>query len=113
MEHDSRKQADEANLPAKRTLHCVSSFWGGPFDIKVRGARSNLTEKKCFESFVCMVTKSVHLELAEDLVTAKCIQAFLQFTSIRQGAHSKLWSNHRRNFIGAEIGENVANVEQV
>lgn len=74
----------------------------GVLRVKNRGCKSNATEKKYVAVFVCKVTKAVHLVLAEDLTTAEFVQAFLRFTCIR-GACTKLWSDHGRHFIRAEV----------
>lgn len=94
------------DLPADRLLPCrpfrhSGVDYAGPFQIKARGGRTNIIEKKYVAVFICMVTKAVHLELAEDLSTTEFIQAFLRFTSIR-GSCTKLWSDNGKNFVGAE-----------
>lgn len=95
------------DLPADRVRPCrpfrhSGVDYAGPFELKARGGRSTIIEKKFVAIFVCMVTKAVHLELAEDLSTAEFIQAFLRFTSLR-GACTRLWSDNGKNFVGAEV----------
>lgn len=95
-----------ADLPKDRTEPCrpfahTGFDYAGPFEQKARGGRCKIIEKKYVAVFVCMVSKAVHLELAEDLSTKEFIQAYLRFTSIR-GACLRLWSDNGRNFVGAE-----------
>lgn len=96
-----------ADLPKDRIEPCrpfahTGVDYAGPFQIKARGGRCKIIEKKYVAVFVCMVSKAVHLELAEDLSTKEFIQAFLRFTSIR-GSCSRLWSDNGKNFVGAEV----------
>lgn len=74
--------------------------YAGPFLVKVRSGRCNIKEKKYVAVFVCMVTKAVHLELAESLSAEDFVAAFLNFTSIR-GVCERLWSDNGKNFEGA------------
>lgn len=74
--------------------------YAGPFMVKARSGRCNIKEKKYVAVFVCMVTKAVHLELAESLSTEHFIEAFQNFTSIR-GVCERLWSDNGKNFEGA------------
>lgn len=74
--------------------------YAGPFMVKARNGRCNIMEKKYVAVFVCMVTKAVHLELAESLSAEDFVEAFLNFTSIR-GTCERLWSDNGKNFEGA------------
>lgn len=101
------------NLPADRVrqnppFQRSGVDYAGPFEVKARGGRCNIFEKKYVAVFVCLTTKAVHLELVESLTTAAFIAAFLRFTSIR-GSCTHLWSDNGTSFVGAEkeIGKMV------
>lgn len=94
------------NLPEQRVTPCrafrrTGVDYAGPFTVNARGGRCKILEKRYVAVFVCMSTKAVHLELAEDLSTAAFVDAFLRFTSIR-GACTEVWSDNGTNFVGAE-----------
>lgn len=94
------------NLPADRVRqspafqHSGVDF-AGPFEVKARGGRCKIFEKKYVAVFVCLATKAVHLELVENLSTAAFISAFLRFTGLR-GSCTQLFSDNGTNFTGAE-----------
>lgn len=75
--------------------------YAGPFEVKARGGRCKIIEKKYVAVFVCMATKAVHLELVDDLSIAAFIAAFPRFTGVR-GSCTHLWSDNGTCFIGAE-----------
>lgn len=83
--------------------------FAGPILVRRTKANKRTLEKRYVAVFVCMVTKAVHLELAEDLSSAAFIDTFLRFTSIR-GHCARLWSDNGTNFVGAqkEIGTMLA-----
>lgn len=62
-----------------------------------------LTRKRVIYAclYVGMVTRAVHLELAEDLRTETFINAFKSFIS-RHGTCHVLYSDRGTNFIGAK-----------
>ena len=54
-----------------------------------------------FEAIVCLETKAVHLKLISNLITFAFIATLQRFTG-HQEFPTKLWSNHKVNFFGAE-----------
>ena len=51
--------------------------------------------------FVCLATKSVHLELVSDLTTSAFVATLQRFIGGR-GIPTTIWSDHGTNFVGAE-----------
>ena len=74
------------NLPASRLTPNVRPFsitgvdYFGPMDVRV-GRR---TEKRYGVLFTCMVTRAIHIELANSLTTDSCIMAIRRF-------HKQTW----------------------
>lgn len=73
--------------------------YAGPFIIK-HGVRKPILVKAYIAVFVCLVTKSVHLELVSDMTTAAFIAALQRFVS-RRGLIRELHSDNGSNFRGA------------
>lgn len=95
-----------ADLPAVRVtparpFRFSGVDYAGPFEVKARGGRCRIIEKRYIAVFVCMSSKAVHLELVTDLSTKGFIDAFIRFTSIR-GRCQRLYSDNGTNFVGAE-----------
>nr|XP_037874350.1 uncharacterized protein LOC119630103 [Bombyx mori] len=96
-----------ADLPACRVNETVKPFlwsgvdYAGPQEILIsryRGAR----KVRCYYAlFTCMVTRSVHVEIATDLSTDSFLRAFRRFIS-RRGKINSLFSDNGTNFIGAK-----------
>lgn len=94
-----------ADLPAARvnpnppfTICGVDYF--GPVMLRVGHVRSKTRQKGYVAVFVCMVTRAIHLECAEDLSTEKFIEA-LQRLMARRGVCKEIWSDNATNFHGA------------
>lgn len=74
--------------------------FAGPLYIKQKGrGRTRLKAYMCL--FVCLVTKSVHIELVDDMSTDGFINALQRFVS-RRGAPNEMWSDNGTNFKGAK-----------
>ena len=75
--------------------------YAGPFPIRLTKSRGKGTMKGYICLFVCLVTRGIHLELAEDYSSEAFIAAFHRFTS-RWGHCSELVSDNGPNFVGAD-----------
>lgn len=94
-----------ASLPQVRVLVAppftnTGVDYCGPFLVRRRRARDRTYIKTYAAIFVCMSTKAVHIELAEDLSTNGFLDAFDRFVSRRGLCHS-LYSDNGTQFIGA------------
>lgn len=94
-----------APLPAVRVraAHPFSSSgvdYCGPFHIRLGTRRSRTTAKTWVAIFVCMATKAVHIELAENLSSEAFLNVYSRFIS-RRGPCHHLYSDNGTNFVGA------------
>ncbi|XP_017472768.1 PREDICTED: uncharacterized protein LOC108363795 [Rhagoletis zephyria] len=72
----------------------------GPFNIRI-GSKAIRTVKKTYAAiFVCMATKAVHIELAEDLSAEAFINIYTRFVN-RRGLCTDLYSDNGTAFVGA------------
>jgi hypothetical protein len=92
-------------LPAQR-LHPARPFtytgvdYAGPFQSKCVGHRSIKFNEVYLAVFICLTTRTVHLEIASELTTHKFIEAFQRFIG-RRGCPRTLFSDNATNFTGA------------
>ena len=84
----------DSSLPAVFTN--VGLDYLGPFAVMHRDKEV----KTYICLFTCLVTRAIHLELAEDLSTDKCITAIRRFIS-RRGQPRVLMSDNATNFLGS------------
>lgn len=94
-----------ANLPKDRIsrtrpFSVVGVDFGGPLSIKSSRLRRASILKCYFSVFVCMVTKSVHIEAVSSLSTEAFLLTLKRFIS-RRGNPSTIYSDNATNFIGA------------
>ncbi|XP_055910762.1 uncharacterized protein LOC129945124 [Eupeodes corollae] len=94
-----------ASLPSQRVNEArpfLSSGvdYCGPFILRVGTKRSRTTTKGYLAIFVCMATKTVHLEVIEDLSSQAFLDAFTRFTG-RRGPCPDLYSDNGTAFVGA------------
>lgn len=75
--------------------------YAGPLLIKQGNRRTASLCKTYAVIFVCMVTKAVHIELAEDLSARGFIDVFDRFVS-RRGYCQRLYSDNGTQFVGAK-----------
>lgn len=74
--------------------------YAGYFEVKI-STRKNASFQKCYIClFICLTTKAIHLELAQDLSTNAFIAAFRRFVG-RRGIPNHMYSDRGTNFIGA------------
>ena len=86
-----------ANLPAVRVNETdvfgkVGVDYTGPVILKNMTGRSRLRSKGYICLFICMATRSIHLELVSDLSTEKCVAAIRRFVS-RRGSPRVIFSD--------------------
>ena len=86
----------ERVTPAKAFSSCGIDY-AGPFNVK-----DKKNPKIYMAVFICLVTKSIHLELVSSLTKEDCIMALKRFTS-RRGAPKKIITDNGSNFIGAKM----------
>ncbi|CAK1586364.1 unnamed protein product [Parnassius mnemosyne] len=85
--------------PARPFLHSGVDF-AGPINVRMSKGRGNKSYKGYISLFVCMATKSIHLELISDLTSDAFIAGFKRFVA-RRGHVSEIWSDNGTNFVGA------------
>lgn len=92
-----------ADLPAVRTgiakvfQNCGLDY-AGP--IQLRQGRNTIIPG-FVAVFVCMVYKTIHLELVSNLTSEAFIAALERFIAIRAGSVEHIYSDNGRNFVGA------------
>ncbi|CAF4948632.1 unnamed protein product [Pieris macdunnoughi] len=93
-------------ITAARPFSGVGTDFAGPFSIKVSSIRNAKIAKGYLCVFVCLVTKSVHLEVVSSLSTEAFIACLSRFVS-RRGLPSLIRSDCGTNFKGSEryLGE--------
>ncbi|XP_055917147.1 uncharacterized protein LOC129949607 [Eupeodes corollae] len=94
-----------ASLPSARVLasppFSISGVdYFGPYNIRI-GSKNVRTVKKTYAAvFVCLASKAVHIELAEDLSAEAFINLFTRFVN-RRGPCHQLFSDNGTAFVGA------------
>lgn len=94
-----------ADLPRDRVslirpFLCVGVDFGGPFYIKASTLRRAPKIKVYIAIFVCMATKSVHIELVSGLSTESFLLTLKRFVA-RRGNPSVIYSDNATNFSGS------------
>ncbi|XP_055538061.1 uncharacterized protein LOC129725825 [Wyeomyia smithii] len=79
--------------------------------VEVSQGRSK--QKRWVVLFTCLVTRAVHLELANDLTAASCLMAIRRFVG-RRGMPLEFWSDNGTNLkaAGKEIMEKIRIIEE-
>ena len=104
-----------ADLPTYRVQPGEPAFcrtgvdYFGPLLVKV----GRTTRKRYGVMFTCLVSRAIHLEVAENLDTSSCINAIRRFIA-RRGEIRELHSDNGTNFVGAssELKQALAELNQ-
>ncbi|XP_057656784.1 uncharacterized protein LOC130894180 [Diorhabda carinulata] len=93
------------NLPSDRFLsgfpfQITGTDYAGPFHVLNKRGRGSKIMKGYVCLFICLATKSIHLEFVSSLSTDDFLLALKRFIS-RRGKPSQIYSDHGTNFIGA------------
>lgn len=99
----------EVRLRPSPPFQHVGVDMAGPYSIRpleklnntTRARRALPTMKGWVAVFVCLVTRSVHLEAVEGMSSEDFLVAYTKFTS-RRGTPEKIYSDNGTNFAGAE-----------
>lgn len=99
-------QPQMGNLPAERLepgfpfKRCGVDY-AGPIMILNRKGRGAKLTKAYISLFICLCTRSIHLELVTSLTTSDYILALKRFIS-RRGKPAEIISDNAKNFVGVE-----------
>ncbi|XP_014215278.1 uncharacterized protein LOC106644343 [Copidosoma floridanum] len=98
-------QAKMSDLPRPRVqqnavLKHVGVDYFGPINIMEKKFRNRVILPAYGCVFICMPTKSVHIEIASDMTTEAFLGSFKRFIG-RRGIPSHAYSDHGTNFVGA------------
>lgn len=93
------------DLPTERLtvmppFHAVGVDYAGPLMIKNNGGKKAILSKCYICIFVCLTTKSIHIEPITSLTTDAFISAFRRFIA-RRGKPLHVYSDNATNFVGA------------
>ena len=102
---NKRIQPQMSQLPKVRVNQAlpfenVGVDLAGPFQIKSGQHRKSQIIKVWIVTFICMLTKAIHLEITSSCDTEHFLGAFDRFSS-RRGIPKQVWSDNGKNFIGA------------
>ena len=75
--------------------------YAGPINVRLSKTRGKGTMKGYIAIFVCMATRAVHIEVAEDYSSEAFIAALHRFTA-RRGFCKESYSDQGTNFVGAD-----------
>lgn len=95
-----------SELPATRvTVSRPFTYCGvdyaGPYSLKDGKTRNRVLINAYLCIFVCLTTKTVHVEIVTDLSTDGFINAFKRFSS-RRGLCKRIYSDNAKNFVGSD-----------
>ncbi|XP_028411629.1 uncharacterized protein LOC114534388 [Dendronephthya gigantea] len=88
----------ERLTPMEPAFYHTSVDYFGPFLVRLT---RNTTAKRYGALFACMVTRCVHLEVAESLSAPDFLQALHKMMA-RRGQPNSIYSDNGTNFVGAE-----------
>ena len=93
-------QLPEARVTPSHPFTHTGIDYAGPFQSKLGRVRKPVFFKAYVAVFVCLTTKSVHLEVVSDATTEGFLAALRRFIS-RRGLPRDVYSDHGSNFRGA------------
>ncbi|XP_039304360.1 uncharacterized protein LOC120357592 [Solenopsis invicta] len=91
----------DVRINPSRPFQHTGVDYAGPFHVLPIVGRGQRTHKAYVVVFVCLATRAIHLELANDYTSDGFLAAFRRFTS-RRGLPVSLFSDNGTNFQGAE-----------
>jgi len=90
----------EARVHSIRAFSSVGTDYGGPYLIEECKRRNTKTTKVYIALFVCMATKSIHVEIVSDFTTDAFLAALDRFIA-RRGAPAHVYSDCGTKLVGA------------
>lgn len=91
----------EVRVRPARPFATTGIDYAGPFKIRSSKGRGQKTHKSYCALFICLATRAIHLEVADDYSTQGFLAAFERFTS-RRGIPAIIYSDNGTNFQGAD-----------
>ncbi|XP_072398237.1 uncharacterized protein [Diabrotica undecimpunctata] len=98
--HQIMADLPKERFQVSRPFTNVGIDYGGPFQIKSSKLRRAPICKAYIAVFVCLVTKTVHIELVSSLSTEAFLLTLKRFIS-RRGIPKTIYSDNASNFLGA------------
>lgn len=88
-------------ITPSRPFSSTGLDYAGPIKIRTTKGRGHKSGKGWIAIFVCLVTKSVHIEIVSDLTSETFLAAFTRFSS-RRGLPKCIFSDNGTTFQGAK-----------
>lgn len=98
--HPFMADLPRSRVTVARPFERTGCDYAGPINIRVSKGRGCKSYKGYIALFVCMVTRSIHLEAVSSLTTEGFLAAFKRFVG-RRGPCREIWSDNGSNFVGA------------
>ncbi|XP_011883969.1 PREDICTED: uncharacterized protein LOC105571107 [Vollenhovia emeryi] len=86
--------------PAQNFQHCGIDY-AGPVVVRTSGGRGVKSKKAYIALFVCLASRTIHLELVGDYTTSAFLDAFSRFCA-RRGLPESMHSDNGTTFVGAD-----------
>lgn len=105
LHNKTTEQQQMASLPRYRVemaqpFYHTGVDYCGPFMVRVGGPRSRTVVKVYGSIMICMTTRSVHLDLGDDLSTRAFLDVYDRFVN-RRGFCKTMYSDNGTQFVGA------------
>lgn len=91
----------EVRIKSARPFACTGINYAGPFAIRFSKGRGQKTHKAYCVLFICLATRAIHLEVADDYSTHCFLATFDRFTA-RRGLPGIVYSDNGTNYQGAD-----------